>query len=156
VTLQWITRRRWCSITTNTYNNRNVGPEETKKSQAMTPCARKRREVDQCKSRPSCPRGRRGRYLFTVRGDTRIPTLNSTSFGYTNGCGQNGGDAFLFALNLHPYRPINVDVLTKTANNLFRKLAFPVPALSATRVACKDGTPSVASVTAVTFTDSAK
>jgi hypothetical protein len=36
-------------------------------------------KVDQRKSPLGRPRGRRGRYLFTVRGDTRIPIFNSNS-----------------------------------------------------------------------------
>ena len=75
--------------------------------------------------------------------------------GFVNGCGPNAEpDALLFAINLHPYRPINVDVKLKVGDNLYGTAAFPVPALSGTRTACKDGAPSVASVTRVTFTDS--
>jgi hypothetical protein len=77
--------------------------------------------------------------------------------GFTNGCGPGATpDALLFALDLHPYRAINVAVKLKVGNNQYGNAAFPVSALAATRAACKDGTPSVAGVTDVSFTELGK
>jgi len=45
----------------------------------MIPWACRRRKVDQRKSPFGRPRGRRGKYLLTVRGDTRIPSFNINS-----------------------------------------------------------------------------
>jgi len=62
-----------------TYNRRRVAVTATKKSQELIPLACRRKKVDQRKSPLGRPRGRRGRYLFTVRGDTRVPIFNSNS-----------------------------------------------------------------------------
>src|ERR1039458_9117959 len=66
-------------MTTNTYNCRKVTVTARKKSQAMIPWACRRRKIDHRIS----PRGRRvgrgGRYLFTVRGETLIPSFSNSS-----------------------------------------------------------------------------
>src|ERR1035438_8852587 len=64
VTLQWISRRLQCSITTNTYRSWKVAVTATKKSQAMIHWACKRRNVDQRMSRLGRRVGRFGRYLL--------------------------------------------------------------------------------------------
>jgi hypothetical protein len=51
----------------------------TKKSQAMIPWACRRRKVDQRKSPRGRPFGCRGRYLLTVREETRIPSFRRSS-----------------------------------------------------------------------------
>jgi hypothetical protein len=56
--LQWTRRRLRCSITTNTYNSRNVAVTTTMKSQAMIPWACTRRNVDQRKLFRGRPGGR--------------------------------------------------------------------------------------------------
>lgn len=45
----------------------------------MSPRACRRRNVDQRRSPLGRPRGRRGRYFLTVRGETRIPSFRSSS-----------------------------------------------------------------------------
>src|ERR1700683_1652317 len=72
VTLQWISRRLQCSITTNTYRSWKVVVTATKKSQAMIPWGDKRRNVNQRMSRLGRRVGRFGRYLLTVLGETSL------------------------------------------------------------------------------------
>ena len=77
--MQWIKRRRQCSIITNTYSCRNVAVTAIKKSHATIPCACKRKKVDQRRSLLGRPLGNPGKYLLTVRADTRIPRFRRSS-----------------------------------------------------------------------------
>ena len=79
VTFTCAKRRVPCSMTTNTYNIRNVAVTETKRSQARTAVAWFLRNVDQRRSPRHRPGGRFGKYLRTVRGEIRIPSLSSSS-----------------------------------------------------------------------------
>ena len=72
-------RRVPCSMTTNTYSIRNVAVTATKKSHARMAVAWFFRKVDQRWSPRGWPGARFGMYLRTVRGETRIPSLSSSS-----------------------------------------------------------------------------
>ena len=60
---------------------RRYGDEEIAGNDSLSVQAK----VDQRKSPLGRPRGRRGRYLLTVRGDTRIPIFTSNSLAYKVG-----------------------------------------------------------------------
>lgn len=57
------------------------------------PRACRRRKVDQRKSTLARPRGRRGRYLLMVQGDTRIPSFSSNTLAI-----RSPHDGFSFAI----------------------------------------------------------
>jgi len=90
-------------MTTNMYNTRNVAVTATKKSQARMAAAWFFKKVDQRWSPRGCPRGRFGMYLRTVRGETRIPSLSSSSL----------------AIRSSPHRRFSIAILRISARNSF-------------------------------------
>ena len=151
--LQWIKRRLRCSMITNTYNRRKVAVTATKKSQAMISRACRRKKVDQRKSSLGRPRGGRGRYLFTVRGDTRIPSFNSNSLAMrsspqegfsfairrisacnSQGIGGRPGRDFSRQNSFHPARCQRINVCGRTTTKASRQSKNPDRIVSAMRV----------------------
>jgi hypothetical protein len=77
--------------------------------------------------------------------------------GYVNGCAETPlPDGLLYAIDLHPYRSINLTLESNSHGGSVGKLAFPIPAFGGTRTLCKDGGLTVGRVTDVEFTNGSR
>jgi hypothetical protein len=77
--LKCTSRREPCSISTKTYNSRNVAVTAAKKSQATIAFAWWRSKVEQRGSPRECSGGRLGMHFLIVRGETCSPSFSSSS-----------------------------------------------------------------------------